>query len=122
MAIDDEGRPLCGTKRMRLGARPGNPATRQRADLEVRAGRVGPGTGGMSCHVGEKIPKALSPEALDDPDGHKVFAIESDNLGSRLIVVGPNPKGHAVVEPVEEMSFEDYLGLLCATRDYWEAV
>jgi len=148
MHWDADDLPKVGSVGTTLGARPEypeediDPEDRIRSgdrivrDIKVDAdGLVQPEAGGMSVffHPIKNIvphrrpPKHAHPDDPVDADYDprcEVFELETDHLPDslRCRTGQHNPKRHAFIEPAWEMSFEDYLQALHATRDMWHPV
>ncbi|MDQ4071014.1 MAG: sugar-binding protein [Actinomycetota bacterium] len=109
--------PEVGPTARTLGARPG-------VDIPVdAAGRVKPGTGGMSVSPGSphNLPSHRRPAELGGTGKDPVWCTGTCTLPEGLTYRPDpkNPSGHGFVEPSRPMTFNEYQQLLESTRKLW---
>lgn len=116
MKVDVDGKPLVGTRRNMLGVRPYDPNSkdpRRKFDVDATNSRdiVMPGTSnGLSVSTTSDQLVAGRDEA--------VWEIEESELLPFLIPV-PDHEPHHILEPIRQMTLEDYQAAVAVTRDSW---
>ena len=124
MRAAPDGLPLAGPSARTLGARPGSPPE---GDIPIIGGMVYPGTGGMSVSPppAKNLPRfRRPPEHGGTARNIKLYELDTDGLPDELRA-RPDPKDpqrHAFIEPMRQMSFEEYEQALEETRGLWRPV
>ena len=116
---------MLGPTARTLGARPG-PVPGPGVDIPVRDGLVQPGTGGLSVAPDDpmNLPRMRRPREFGGTGKDPVWGMNTNDLGSDLVYRPDpaDPSRHWFVEPVREMSYDEYQQALEATRAHWQAV
>jgi hypothetical protein len=89
-------------------------------DIPVAAGQVRPNTGGMSVAPDSpaKLHPLRRPPAYGGLGKDPVWAIRIDQLGGDLQFRQDSPT-HGLIEPVWDMSLDDFQQALAQTRPFW---
>jgi hypothetical protein len=113
MKEGDDGLPERGTDGRTLGARPNR-------DIPVQNGMVTPGTGGMSVapRTPSNLPGHRRPSEWGGTGKDPVWGIDEDKLRPDLRLV-PDSPSHGTIQPIREMTWEEYLDALWRTRADW---
>jgi hypothetical protein len=104
---------MIGPTARTLGVRPGD-------DLPVVTGRVSPGTGGMSVAPDSpmNLPDHRRPPQFGGTGKDPVWGIDTDSLGDD-IVFRQDKRAHGVLEPLREMSIEEFQEALANLAPNW---
>jgi hypothetical protein len=104
---------MIGPTARTLGVRPGY-------DIPVVAGRVGPGTGGMSVAPDSpmNLPDHRRPPKFGGTGKDPVWGITIDSLGVELIFRQDKPN-HGLFEPAREMSIDEFQQALADLASKW---
>jgi hypothetical protein len=107
------GGPMIGPTARTLGVRPG-------VDIPVVAGRVSPGTGGLSVapHSVMNLPDHRRPPALGGTGKDPVWGFDLDSLGSDL-TFRQDKVHHGLFEPAREMSIDELQAAIAAMAPGW---
>lgn len=113
MREDTNGGPMVGPTARTLGVRPGD-------DIPVIAGRVKPGTGGMSVALDDpaNLPNHRRPPRFGGTGKDPVWEITIDRLGVDLIF-GQGRPTHGLFEPAREMSIDEFQRALAVLAPMW---
>lgn len=113
MKEDPDGGPMVGPTARTLGVRPGD-------DIPVVAGRVKPGTGGMSVAPDGpmNLPDHRRPPKLGGSGKDPVWEITIDSLGHDVVYRQDKPN-HGLFEPAREMSIDEFQEALAALAPRW---
>ena len=112
----DPTKPACGANATTLGVR--------EKDIPITGGLVYPATGGMSvvCDDPNELPPHRKPESRGGTArGVAIFEIHEVALPVGLSARADMPDfpAHRSVEPSAPCAFEEYVGNLHASRDFW---
>jgi hypothetical protein len=120
MKADRDGCPTTGPSSRTLGVRIDGPSRDILVGLD---GTVSPGTGGMSVALdaAQNLPKHRLPKSLGGEGRDPVFRMSSAALPASLLV-RPDRRPHAFVEPAVVCLFEQYEKNLRGTRLSWRNV
>jgi hypothetical protein len=104
---------MVGPTARTLGVRPGD-------DIPVVAGRVSPGTGGMSVapDTAMNLPDHRRPPNFGGTGKDPVWGITIDSLGNDLIFHQDKPN-HGLFEPAREMSIDEFQQALADLAPRW---
>jgi hypothetical protein len=127
--LNDNGLPVVGSESKMLGVRV---PPHQQPDITRDAnGIVIPGTGGMSvAPTWRDLPYFLIPKRLrslmPDARGRNELACFRHGAGdfvesvvSESLVLKPDSRSHATIQPTRSMPLADFQQALAATRDGW---
>jgi hypothetical protein len=104
---------MIGPTARTLGVRPGD-------DIPVVAGRVSPGTGGLSVapDTPMNLPNHRRPPKFGGTGKDPVWGITLDSLGNDLVFL-QDKSNHGLFEPAREMSIDELQQSLAALAPRW---
>jgi hypothetical protein len=121
------GAPVPGPGKRLLGCVPTGPLLivdpNQRPDIRVVAGRVRPGTGGMSVAPDSpyNLPRHRKPPRFGGIAKDPVWEMDEADLGPDLQFVADSLQ-HGTIQPMREMTIDDYQAALARTASNWRKV
>ena len=104
---------MVGPTARTLGVRPGD-------DIPVVAGRVSPGTGGMSVVPDNpmNLPDHRRPVPLGGTGKDPIWGIDRGSLGGDVVYRQDKPT-HGLFEPAREMSLDEFQEALADLASRW---